>query len=748
MTLFSKNWTLASFSLTVLSSPYWPWMPPLGLALICPLILILSIRFTFIRFGGGIVLAMLVIITHSNAVKTQSNSIFLAGSDITIKGKVDSFFKQNSYAYDGSVVVYQVNEQQTTAFFSPRIQLYVPIPLYPGDEFEFSVRIKPIIGRLNEVGSDLEAFSMSQGIVARATVKTGASFKVVSKPNWRRLIYQRLQIDTATSSVQGMIMALVLGERSGVTPEQWLKFRNSGLIHLVAISGLHIGIAFGFGFLLGSFLSRFSSKLLWLPILLGAFCAFSYAWLAGFSLPTLRALVMCLSNVAIIFARVNLSLTQRILLTLSIVLTFDPFASLANGFWLSFIAVCFVLYLVQVTQTMTKWRRILTSQIMLVLLMAPISIYFFGGISWTSVLFNLIFIPWFSFVVVPLLFVGILVSLASFSFSEIIWQLVSLSFFPLTWALDQTISGWFLVPDSWQIPMLVLVTVWLVRGLLSRYSLIFILLLCMGWVCSATRKSEDFWQLDVLDVGHGLSVLIEKQGRFLLYDTGSSWRNGSYISSVVAPLIAKRGASSLHTVIYSHLGDDHAGGRRDVTSQLNPRYTYASQPLEDSLACVRGQQWYWQGLELTVVWPPKMVERAYNFHSCVIRLEDKVHGHSVLLSGDVTAAGEWLLAREGVKLKSDIMLVPHHGSKTSSTHRFIEAINPDVAIASLAKGNRWNLPNPEVVERYQDQGIRWLDTGEAGQVSVKFRAENRHLSTIRLYEWEPWYRQMLRKGVE
>jgi len=691
---------------------------------------------------------MLVIITHSNAVKTQSNSIFLAGSDISIKGEVDSFFKQNSYSYDGSFAVHQVNGQQTDAIFSPRIQLYAPIPLLPGDEIEFSVRIKPIAGRLNEVGSDLEAFAMSQGIVARATVKTASAFTVVSKQNWRGNIYQRVLDDTAVSPVQGLILALVFGDRSGVTSDQWQQFRDSGLIHLVAISGLHIGIAFGCGFLLGSIISRLSSKLLWLPYLLGVFCAFSYAWLAGFSLPTQRALIMCLINVVILFARVNLSLTQRILITLAVVLTFDPFSSLANGFWLSFIAVCLVLYLVQVTQTMAKWQRIVCSQFMLVLLMAPVSVYFFGGMSWTSVLFNLIFIPWFSFVVVPLLFISMLLSLVSFPFSAFFWQLVSLSFHPLTWALDRTTSGWIVVSDSWQLLMLISVVIWLMRGFLSGYSLTFIGLLCIGWLSSNAQKAEGFWQLDVLDVGHGLSVLIEKKGQFLLYDTGSGWRNGSYVSSIVTPLIAKRGASSLHTVIYSHLDDDHAGGRLDVTSQLYPRYVYASQPLGNSLACIRGQQWYWQGLELTVVWPPKIVERAYNLHSCVIRLEDKKHGHSVLLSGDVTAAGEWLLARDKVKLKSDIMLVPHHGSKTSSTLRFIEAINPDIAIASLAKGNRWNLPSPEVVERYQTQGVKWLDTGEAGQVSVKFRAENRHLSTLRQYERGPWYRQMLRKGVE
>ena len=163
MTLLSKNWTLASFSLTVLSSPYWPYMPDLGFALFCPLFIILSVRFTKLRIWGGIVLALLVIITHGNVVKTQSSSIFQAGLDITIKGKVDSFFKQISYGYEGSVAVHQINDHVVTTWISPRIRLISPLPLQIGEHFEFSVKVKPVVGRLNEVGFDVESYSLSQG---------------------------------------------------------------------------------------------------------------------------------------------------------------------------------------------------------------------------------------------------------------------------------------------------------------------------------------------------------------------------------------------------------------------------------------------------------------------------------------------------------------------------------------------------------------------------------------------------------
>lgn len=746
MTLFSKNWMLASFSLTVLSSPYWPWMPPLGFALLCPLVLLVCIKFAHLRIGGGIVLATLLIIAQSNAVKTQSRSIFKAGQDITIKGKVDSFFTQISYSAEGTVTVNSINGETTSAISSPRIRLFSPVAMQIGDEFEFNVIVKPVIGRLNEAGFDMESFFMSQGWVARASVKQNSRFKVISKPTLRASLYHAVKRYTQDSSFQGMILALVFGDRSGVSSELWEQLRNSGLIHLVAISGLHIGIAFGLGYLLGSLVSRISSKFLWSPFIFGAGCAFGYAWLAGFSLPTQRALTMCLINVLMVMAGIRLSVVQRILLTLAAVLAIDPFASLANSFWLSFIAVCLVLYLLETTKTMNKWQKALISQLLLVLLMAPVSAYFFGGISWAAVVYNLVFIPWFSVVIVPLLFFTISVSYIPIIDMSYLWTLVDWAFKPLAWALPHSSPGWIAVSDTTQILMLLAVVGWFLRTMLRLRTFLISGAVIIGHLWFRTPNGA--WRIDILDVGHGLSVLFEKNGQFLLYDTGSSWSGGSYVQSVLMPLLIKRGASQLDTVIYSHLDDDHAGGRHDIERHFVPNHVYSSQPLSGSSACVRGKQWDWQGLSLTVLWPPKIVERAYNQHSCVIRVLDKTHAHSVLLSGDVTAVGEWLLARDSAVISSDVMLVPHHGSNTSSTSHFIQTVNPGIAIASLAKGNRWNLPHRDVVERYNNQGVKWLDTGESGQITLQYRAENRRLFSMRQDGVIPWYRQTLRKQVE
>ncbi|NIY91587.1 DNA internalization-related competence protein ComEC/Rec2 [Vibrio diazotrophicus] len=747
MTLLSKNWTLASFSLTVLSSPYWPYMPDLGFALFCPLFIILSVRFTKLRCWGGIVLALLVIITHGNAVKTQSSSIFQAGLDITIKGKVDSFFKQISYGYEGSVAIHQINDHFVSEWFPPRVRLISPLPLQIGEHFEFAVKLKPVVGRLNEVGFDAESYYLSQGWVARASVVNNSRFQIISGLSIRSRVHDTVQTQISSSPFKGMITALMFGERSGLSQTDWTQLRNSGLIHLVAISGLHIGIAFGIGYVLGLGISRLHPSLVWFPFVLGVSFAVSYAWLAGFTLPTQRALIMCLLNVLLIVLRIHVSVFRRILLTLAAVLITDPFASLASSFWLSFIAVCIVIYLCSITVHWKKWwTRFIAGQVILVLLMAPVSAYFFGGISWVSTLFNMVFIPWFSFFIIPMLFVAVIATCLDFPYIAGLWQLVDFSFQPLAHALPYATSGWINISEWLFQLMLVLTLIGLLRTIVSRFSQVLIVVVLAGTLFFRTPSYD--WRIDVLDVGHGLAVVIEKEGKTLLYDTGSSWDNGSYVRSVIAPLLAKRGADTIDTVIYSHFDDDHAGGREDVDQLLSPSYIYTSQYLKDALACVRGEEWQWQGLYFSVLWPPKRVDRAFNQHSCVVRVSDMKHTHSVLLSGDVTAVGEWLLARDNAILQSDVMIVPHHGSKTSSTVAFIERVSPKLAIASLDKTNRWNLPNPEIVKRYTSLGAEWYDTGESGQITLRYRAESRHLTTLRRHGLIPWYRQMLRKEVE
>ncbi len=656
-------------------------------------------------------------------------------------------FRQTRYAHEGFALIYEVNGQSLGTLFQPRVRLTTPILLQPNDLFEFSATVKPVIGRLNEIGFDAEAHYMAQSVIARVSVKANTPYTISPQEDVRSSLQQKLVTLTQNSPFQGIILALTFGERNGIDEQEWRALRNSGLIHLVAISGLHIGIAFSVGYFLGLGMMRLHAKLLWSPFVCGALLAVFYAWLAGFTLPTQRALIMCLLNVALIMLAFPLSALKRILLTLGAVLLWSPFASLSNSFWMSFLAVAIVLYqLASQSQCQVWWKALLWAQVFLVCLMAPVTAYFFGGLSVTAVLYNLVFIPWFSLVIVPALFLGLLLMVVWPSVAAAYWPWVDWTFLPLDWALQFADVGWWVVPGKVQGVVAASVAILLLYRFMSlkACSLLLSMIGLWWWFPSITP----LWRMDVLDVGHGLAIVIEQDERAIVYDTGSSWPGGSYVQSVIEPMLQQRGLRQVDGVILSHLDNDHAGDWQGLAERWQPDWIRASQLGTEFMPCIRGESWQWQSLHFTVLWPPQAVSRAYNPHSCVIRMTDTQSNYSVLLSGDVTAMGEWLLARDGVQLQSDVMIVPHHGSKTSSTAEFIVQVNPKLAIASVAKDNRWNLPNPQVVARYQAQQVEWLDTGQAGQISLFFYPEQLDWFTQRSLGWEPWYRQMLRKGVE
>ncbi|ENM3863037.1 DNA internalization-related competence protein ComEC/Rec2 [Vibrio cholerae] len=695
----------------------------------------------------GFVVAILIIVLQGNLIRDQSNVLYQAGPDIIIKGRADSFFRQTRYAHEGFALIYEVNGQSLGTLFQPRVRLTTPILLQPNDLFEFSATVKPVIGRLNEIGFDAEAHYMAQSVIARVSVKANTPYTISPQEDVRSSLQQKLVTLTQNSPFQGIILALTFGERNGIDEQEWRALRNSGLIHLVAISGLHIGIAFSVGYFLGLGMMRLHAKLLWSPFVCGALLAVFYAWLAGFTLPTQRALIMCLLNVALIMLAFPLSALKRILLTLGAVLLWSPFASLSNSFWMSFLAVAIVLYqLASQSQCQVWWKALLWAQVFLVCLMAPVTAYFFGGLSVTAVLYNLVFIPWFSLVIVPALFLGLLLMVVWPSVAAAYWPWVDWTFLPLDWALQFADVGWWVVPGKVQGVVAASVAILLLYRFMSlkACSLLLSMIGLWWWFPSITP----LWRMDVLDVGHGLAIVIEQDERAIVYDTGSSWPGGSYVQSVIEPMLQQRGLRQVDGVILSHIDNDHAGDWQGLAERWQPDWIRASQLGTEFMPCIRGESWQWQSLHFTVLWPPQAVSRAYNPHSCVIRMTDTQSNHSVLLSGDVTAMGEWLLARDGAQLQSDVMIVPHHGSKTSSTAEFIAQVNPKLAIASVAKDNRWNLPNPQVVARYQAQQIEWLDTGQAGQISLFFYPEQLDWFTQRSLGWEPWYRQMLRKGVE
>ncbi|MDW6003688.1 DNA internalization-related competence protein ComEC/Rec2 [Vibrio mangrovi] len=712
-------------------------------------LLFFSLRIRQLRYIIGICIAFLLILFHGNLIKRQSDILFQSGHDITINAKVDSFFTQNSFGYTGSVRVLSINNTPVEWWRQPRVKLYTATELHPGDVLDVQVSVKPIVGLLNEAGFDSERYYFSQGIVAKVFARSEAQLKTIGD-SFRYRLFQHVEQQLQDNPFRGIILALSFANRNELSESQWRLLKNSGLAHLVAISGLHIGIAYTFGFFLGMPVSRFGRYFLWAPVISGGISAVIYSWLAGFSLPTIRALLMLLIHIVLRVSHIRIGLRDRFLVTLGCMLTINPFVSISVSFWMSFTAVFFVFYLVSLEKDRSQqlWLEKLKQQVKghtaLMLCMLPVSAGFFGGISLVAPLYNLIFIPWFSLLIVPLLFVGLVVVTLG-GFAGLIWAGISQLLEPVIWSAAFADGVWIFTSAHMTHLFVGLTCILLLQPILSSRIIGFFFL--VFWGSSIGRGETTKWQVDILDVGHGLSVLIEKNGHYVLYDTGKSWPGGSMSQSVVTPVLRWRGARNLDGLILSHLDNDHAGGRFDIEKVWHPVWKRASQRLPGYQPCSQGTSWRWQTLKFDVLWPPKQVVKSHNDESCTIRVSDDAE-HSILLTGDIEKHSEQEMLQQNLPLASEVVIVPHHGSHTSSSLKWIKKVQADVAVASLAGMNPWHLPSPRIVKRYRDNGTQWLETAISGQIRIIFQQKKRQFNTIRRDTLSPWYRQMLRKQVE
>lgn len=734
-------WTLASFSATVMSAAIWPAMPDWIWGGLNAGLLVVSIWIRVLRIGWGINAGLLLVMLHGHLIHQQIETLFRAGPDITINAKADSFFKQISHGFRGEIVVRSINGQTLRSLMPLKVQFISPIALLPGDEIDVKVRLEPVVGLLNEVGFDAEKQALSRRWLATAVAPEKAHFIVRSLPTLRAHYYLLLERAIAPYSQRGLIEALTFGARHHLSTEQSAQLARSGLGHLIAISGLHIGIAFGLGWWLGRGVFMLWPRANVAPLILGLIVATCYAWLAGLTLPTQRALLACLLTVGLLVVKRYWPLRLKWCLVTAILLLFDPFAPLSLSFWMSILAVAIIFVFVSSRYAQTgALGGMLRLQVFFLLFMTPLTILFFDGVSRIAFLTNLVCVPLFSFIIIPLTLLALLAQLL-FDFS-LLWPLINGL---LQWVSDALGHWdlWWWVADDWAMlfgvsALLALASVWVRK----RVLLLIFAVTAMGRI---EFDPKPLWEMWMLDVGHGLAVVIRQGESALVYDTGSAWQDSSYAEQVITPLLYKRGIRRVDYLILSHMDWDHAGGWQPLVAEWQPTLISSQHGVGD-VPCRQGQTLQWQRLTLEVLWPPTKVSRAFNPHSCVIRVNSPEA--SVLLTGDIDAIAEWLLLREPQHLKADILLVPHHGSRTSSLPAFIDAVSPRLALASSAYRGRWTLPHPLVVERYQTRGIDRRDTGTFGQLTVKFYPNEWFVRGIREVKGRAWYRQMLRNGVE
>lgn len=598
--------------------------------------------------------------------------------------------------------------------------------IQPGDRLLLELKLRRPRGLVNDGGFDSARRDLSRGIVARGSV-----VRLLADPvSTRNLHSFRLQLADAIRAriaagrvASALLPALVVGDRSSLTPDQWQRLQETGLAHLVAISGLHITLVamlawWLFRWLLAPVALLTGNRGVWpvqqMALLPAIGVALGYAALAGFALPATRALLMASIVMLCSLARFRLSPFSVLGLTLLVVLLVWPLAVLDAGFWLSFIAVA-VLYLL----TAGKVTGLVRVQLVLSLGLGALAAWMFVSWGLLSPLLNLVMVPVFSFVIVPLALLGALVPgldlllFMAASGVDVCWDL-------LAWLAPGNLL--LPPPDLLAAVFLLLAMLLLVRPL-AGIPRVFALVLLLPWLFPASDplQSGDY-DLVFFDVGQGLAVIIRTTDGAVLYDTGPGWEGGDTGAAVIRPWLRRR-RLPVSLAFISHGDLDHAGGLASLRDTLPPGRLFSGEPerVPDSLPCQRGQSWQLGGVSLRVLWPPADFPRTSNNASCVLLVESAAG--KVLLSGDISRQVEyWLSERDAAGVT--VLQVPHHGSKSSSSYTFLRAFPAQWAVASAGYANHFGHPADKIRARYANLEIPMLETATAGMIVFSLRASD------------------------
>ncbi len=655
----------------------------------------------------------------------------LAGQDSLLNGVIASIPEQHDK-------VLRFNFQPENHAFPDEIRLswYYPGKVLPGpgERWQFEVRLKPPSGMKNPGGFDYEKWLFMEGIGATGYIRDSQHNRLLDKaPRWhidkfRLQIQQKLGRLVDHARHLPFILGLSVGQREQMTSEHWQVLRETGTSHLLAISGLHIGLAAAIGFFLfrwGWSLSLSTLKLL--PARqAGAVGGFSfalfYALLAGMAIPTQRALIMVTTVMLALLLKRPLYPAHILALSLLLILAFDPFSVLSAGFWLSFSAVALIMLTcsARFPASRSNW---LTIHLWLALGLMPLLIIFFGQVSLISPLANLIAVPLVSLLVVPLILAAMLLLPINETVSKLVltaadyllhwlWQLLS-------WLSSLPFADWRMAELPW--PLLIFISLLallllLPRAMPARWIGLVPVFALISYQPERPAAGQIFFTL--LDVGQGLAAVVETRTHTLVFDTGPRYSERFDTgSAVVAPYLQSRGIEQIDKLVVSHSDNDHLGGVAGLKQLVPVKQTLSSdiKALPAASRCVAGQHWQWDGVMFEVLLPLADQPGTDNNRSCVLKVS--ADNLSLLLPGDIERDSErQLLNLYADKLRADILVVPHHGSRTSSTHRFVTAVDPVFALFPVGYRNRYGFPKQEVLERYLEQGSIILRSDQHGAI--------------------------------
>ncbi len=626
--------------------------------------------------------------------------------------------------------------------------------VHAGERWRLNLRLRAPRGLVNPGGFDAERHALAQGIAAGGVVRQSPAPQRLEAAAglgaWRERMAARIarQVPAASSRY---VQALALGDTRGLGEGDWQVLRATGLTHLIAISGFHVGMVA----LCAAWLVAGLWRLLpWCgrycprpqAVALGALLgATTYAAVAGFGLPTVRTVLMVAVVVLARLGRRPVDVAGALALAALAVLWLAPLSVLTAGFWLSFAGVAWLLWCLP---ERAHWlRSFLSAQRVATLGLLPLTVMLFGQASAIGPLANLVAIPWWSLVVVPLALVGTALEAICSGAGGLAWR-ASAWCFDLSWPLFQMLGSaryslWWLPEPAWfALPLALLGAVWLLlpAGVAGKGLAVLLWLpLCLPW---RDRPGAGEFELVTLDVGQGLAVLLRTRHHALLFDTGPAVADGFDAGErVVVPALRALGVPRLDRLVVSHGDHDHAGGLAAVQGVLPPSELLMPPGLAvgaaAAAACEAGQAWQWDGVLLEFLHPTPGFPYLGNESSCVLRVQG-AYG-AALLTGDIGEVIEQrLLKHVPAKLRAEVVLVAHHGSGGSSSHRFVAATDARLALISSGHGNRFGHPRGDVVARWQRSGAEVLTTAGSGALHVWLGKQGLQLRERRIWRSRSW----------
>ncbi|MBI2749452.1 MAG: DNA internalization-related competence protein ComEC/Rec2 [Burkholderiales bacterium] len=629
----------------------------------------------------------------------------------------------------------------------------LPADVHTGERWEMTLRLKAPHGSRNPFGFDYELWLWEQGVQATGYVRATARDPVPQRldQTWlhpvalaRQSVRERIYRQVQDRQRAGMLAALVVGDQAAIDRVDWDVFRATGVAHLISISGLHITMfAWGAALLVGWLWRRSGVLCLALPapsatLIGGVLLATAYAFFSGWGVPAQRTCLMLATVAGLRLLGARWPWPQVWMLACAAVVACDPWALLQPGFWLSFVAVG-VLFATDSGAAHADSTRAgglkgkmvssLREQWVITVALTPLTLLLFGQMSVVGLAANALAIPWVTLVITPLAMLGVLLPM--------LWDVAALAIGALL-AYLQWLAAWRWAAISVAVPPLWAAVAGVLGGMLLvlpwprslRALGVPLLLPVLLWRAPLPPAGQ--FELLAADIGQGNAVLVRTANHALLYDAGPRFSLESDAGHRVLVPLLQALHTRLDTVLLSHRDMDHVGGAPAVLT-MQPQAELLSsiesgnslQSLRPAQRCVAGQRWEWDGVQFDILHPQVADYDAAaksNAMSCVLRISNGVQ--TALLVGDIEQPQEARLVAANTPLKADVLLLPHHGSKTSSSPAFLDAVAPRTAIVQVGYRNRFGHPAPVVLARLRERGIAVVDSPHCGA-----------------YTWQSWQAQ-------